>query len=155
MTNPFHKYGVDREAEAKGAPIVIDDMVFIVRSATAANRGWRYALALAARRHRAELESLKPTDEDDAAEQRRKSVAMFDVNETLQIEAFADCVMLGWENVSNGHNQPLPFNFDNCVRVLQGCPQIWDTLKDQALDVSRFKIAADAAQEDGEQLGKS
>jgi hypothetical protein len=135
--NPRARYGVDREAEAKGTVVEIDDMVFIVRSATAANRGYRYALAVNAAKHRPALSA--------------GGAAAFDVHESILIESFADCVLLGWSNVDGPDGQPLPFTRENAVQLMEDCPELWDRLRDVALDIDRFR----PAQEDGAALGKS
>ena len=137
MTNPIAKYGVDRAKESQGTEVVIDDMAFVVRSAGSANRGYRYALALAANRHRDGLKG-DPTK-------------AFDVHEDVLIEAFADAVIIGWRGVDGEDGQPLEFNRENCIRIMQTCPTIWDRVREVALDDSRFNLA----EEDGDALGKS
>src|SRR5262245_23946374 len=137
MSNPRDKYAVDRAREAQGAPLAIDDMQFILRSATASNRGYRYALALAASRRRNELNG--------------DTARAFDVHESILIEAFADAVILGWSGVDGADGKPLEFTRANCVQLMEDCPAIWDKVREAALDVERFKPVA----EDGQQLGKS
>jgi hypothetical protein len=137
MSNPRHKYAVDRAAEAKGSVLKIDDMEFTVRSATASNRAYRYALALAASKRRDDLKG--------------GGVKAFDVHESILIEAFADCVILGWSGVTNGEGHALEFTRDNCIALMEDCPAIWDKVREAALDVERFRPVA----EDGAQLGKS
>ena len=137
MSNPRDKYAVDRARESQGAPIAIDDMTFVVRSATASNRGYRYALALAAGKRRDQLNG----DQSRA----------FDVHESILIEAFADAVVLGWTGVDGPDGQPLEFNRANCIALMEECPAIWDKVREAALDAERFKPVV----EDGLQLGKS
>jgi hypothetical protein len=137
MSNPVYKYGVDRAREAQGSEVVIDDMTFKVRSASASNRGYRYALAIAASKHRDELKA--------------DTARAFDLHEDVLIEAFADGVILGWNGVDGEDGQPLEFNRENCIHIMQSCPAIWDQIKEVALDDDRFKFV----KEDGDQLGKS
>jgi hypothetical protein len=139
MSNPRDKYGIDRAAEAQGAVVRVDDMEFVVRSTSAANRGYRYALALAAQPRRDEL--------------GQGGIKAFEAHEDILIEAFADCVIVGWRGVTNGHDQPLEFTREACVQLMRDCPAIWDQIREAALDTDRFKPTP--AQEDGEQLGKS
>jgi hypothetical protein len=138
MSDPRIKYGVDSAAERQGAPVVIDDMEFLLRSSLDVNRGYRYALALAYDRRRADFE--------------KGGIEAFEAQVDITMEAFADRVILGWRNVTNGHGE-LEFNRENCIRLMQDCPKIWEQLQLAALDESRFKPAP--AREDGEQLGKS
>lgn len=137
MSNPREKYAIDRAAEAQGAPLEIDDMVFTVRSAAASNRGYRYALALAASRKRDELGA--------------GGVKAFEVHESILIEAFADAVILGWKGVDDAEGKPLEFTRENCIKLMEECPAIWDKVREVALDGDRFR----PVKEDGEQLGKS
>jgi hypothetical protein len=136
--NPFAKYGIDRDAERHGVEVPVDDMVFIVRSASAANRGYRYALAVAANKRRGGLDA-DPT-------------RAFDTHEDILIDAFADAVIVGWRNVDGPDGQPLEFNRENCIRVMYQCPDIWDAIRGAALDNEKFK---QTVKEDGEALGKS
>lgn len=135
--NPLSKYGVDRAKEQQGTEVSIDDMVFVVRGASATNRGYRYALAVAASRNRDKLQG----DMSKA----------FDVHEDVLIEAFADAVITGWRGVDGPDGQPLEFNRANCIHIMQCCPTIWDKVREVALDDSRFSLA----KEDGDSLGKS
>jgi hypothetical protein len=137
MSDPRKKYGIDREAEEHGSCVRIDDMEIIVRSATAANRAYRYALALAADRRR----------EDLAA----GGVQAFVAHESVLMDAFAGVVVIGWRGVDGPDGQPLEFNRDNCIALMQDCPVIWDAVREAALDEARFR----SFKEDGEQLGKS
>lgn len=139
MSNPRDKYAIDRAREAQGAVVQIDDMEFTVRSASASNRGYRYALAMAAGRHREELQG--------------DGIKAFEVHESILIEAFADCVILGWKNVTNGNGHELEFSRESCIKLMEDCPDIWDRIREAALDRERFRPLA--AQEDGELLGKS
>jgi hypothetical protein len=140
MTNPRDKYAVDRAAEKQGAVVRVDDMEFTVRSCGESNRGFRYAMGLAANRRRSELQAADET-------------TAYDIHESLMIQAFADCVVLGWKNVSNGDGHELPFNREECVRLLEDCPKVWGIIRDAAHDEERFRPLA--VKEDGEQLGKS
>lgn len=137
MSNPRAKYGIDRAAEAKGTALRVDDMEFTVRSASASNRGYRYALAVAANRRRDELGA--------------GGAKAFEIHESILIEAFADAVILGWSGVDNGNGEPLPFTRENCIALMEECPLIWDRVREAALDDERFR----PVKEDGQQLGKS
>ena len=138
MSNPLKKYGVNRDLEQKGSEVTVDDMTFIVRSASASNRGYRFALAIAANRRREELQA--------------DSAKAFDIHESVMIEAFSDAVILGWRGVDGEDGQPLEFNRENCIKIMESCPEIWDAVHEAAIDTSRFRSYA---QEDGEALGKS
>jgi hypothetical protein len=139
MSNPREKYGVNREAERAGAVVQFDEWEFIVRSSLEINREYEYAKAVAADKRRAELNA--------------GGVRAHAVIPDILIEAFAECVIVGWRNVTNGHGEPLEFNRQNCIELMQDCPQIWARIKEAALDESRFRLVT--AREDGEQLGKS
>src|SRR6187455_823530 len=95
MSDPREKYGVNRDAEQQGAVVKIDDNEFLVRSTSAANRGYRYALAMAAERRREQLQA--------------GGVDAFAAQEEMFIEAFAETVIVGWKNVTNGDGHELPF----------------------------------------------
>jgi hypothetical protein len=139
MSNPRDKYGINRAAEARGAPVAIDEWEFLLRSTTGVNREYRFALGQKFNAHRAELVAMGETP------------AAFALHDDLVIEAFSEHVMVGWRGVTNGDGKSVEFTPEKCAALLRDCPDIWEQLKEAATDPKRFP----PAQEDGEQLGKS
>jgi hypothetical protein len=135
--NPREKYHVDRVREAAGAVLTFDDMTFTCRSATDANRGFKYALSIAAWKRRNEIKNTDAT--------------AFDVHESLVIEAFADAVVLAWSGVDDDKGEPIPFSRDACISLFEDCPKIWAAVREFAQDDSKYR----PVREDGETLGKS
>lgn len=136
--NPFAKYAIDRGKEREGILVEVLGMKFRIRSMTAANRAWRYALALAASKRREEIKTA--------------GNHAFDIHEDCLIEAAADSAILGWEDVEGPDGQPFPFNRENCIELMSRCPQVWDRLREIGIDEDHFR---DSAAEDGAKLGES
>lgn len=138
MTNLFQKYETDPEKELGGIPVELDGCTFTVRRAGGGNRAYRYALALAARQFQHVFKA-----------EVRDEQAVFQANEEIQQIAFAQTVLVGWENVDGRDGLPLEFSKEAALDLIQSCPAVWDALKGAAIEDSNFKPQAD-----GEELGK-
>jgi len=137
MSNLFKKFESDVEKERDGVPVFIEDSVIWVRRAGGNNRAYRYAMAVAARPY---------------AEQLRGEVGpeLFNIQEAILQQTFADCVVVRWENVDDRNGDPMDCTPENFLDLVRSCPSVWDAIKEAAVDDSQFRVAA----EDGELLGK-
>lgn len=59
----------------------------------------------------------------------------------LMREVYADTVILDWENVRGPDNQPLPFNRDNVLKLLEDLPDLWKEIQSMSDDISVFREA--------------
>jgi hypothetical protein len=138
--NLFEKYETDSEKELGGIPVQFDESTFILRRAGGGNRAYRYALAIASAQHR---DILLAKDADP--------VAVFQAQEDIVQQAFAQSVVVGWSNVDGRDGQPLAFSQAAFLDLVKSCPAVWDALKGAAVDDNLFK----RAEEDGRLLGES
>lgn len=61
------------------------------------------------------------------------------VAEGLLREVYAEAVVLGWENVEDENGKPLPFNKENCIKVLNDLPDLYADIRDQAGKIAIFR----------------
>lgn len=140
MSNLFEKYETDSNKETLGVRITFEDNVFICRRAGGSNRLHAFAQAAAAVELKAQYES-----EDEA-------VASWANNE-IALRAFADAVIIGWENVLGRDNKPLEFTKENFLDLMRSCPEVWNHVRFEARDIDNFR--KEAATEVAEEVGKS
>jgi hypothetical protein len=138
MANLFAKYETDAKAEREGVELEFDGVTFLLRRAGGNNRAYRYALAAAAQKY-------PEVFNEDTAEADK-----FNLHEDLQIQAFSDAVVIGWDNLDDRDGNPLEFSKENFIALCLALPEVWDAIKEAASDEKRFK--PDTA---GEDLGKS
>lgn len=56
----------------------------------------------------------------------------------LQVETYAETVVLGWENIKlNG--EALSYSKDNCLKLLRALPRLFDDLAERANDLMTFQ----------------
>lgn len=138
--NLFRKYETDSEKELRGIPVQFDESTFILRRAGGGNRAYRYALALASARYR-----------DILTEKDADPIAVFQAQEDIVQQAFAQAVVVGWTNVDDREGNPLEFSQAAFLDLVKSCPAVWDALKGAAVDDELFKCA----EADGKLLGES
>lgn len=62
-----------------------------------------------------------------------------DVMEKLVQQAFAETVVLGWENVEDKDGKPMEFTVDNCLTLFKDLPDLFKDIQDQAQRSALFK----------------
>lgn len=62
-----------------------------------------------------------------------------DLMEKLVQQAFAETVVLGWENVEGKDGKSLEFNVDNCIALFKDLPDLFKDIQDQAQRSALFK----------------
>lgn len=67
----------------------------------------------------------------------------------LYAEVYADSVVLGWENLTDDKDQPIPFNRENCVKILMDLPELADELRTQATRIAPFRAEVNQESDTG------
>ena len=62
-----------------------------------------------------------------------------DLMEKLVQQAFAETVVLGWENVEDKDGKPMEFTVDNCLNLFKDLPDLFKDIQDQAQRSALFK----------------
>jgi len=62
------------------------------------------------------------------------------VLDSMLAEVYAKVVVKGWEGVEDENNNPLPFNEENCLKILTDLPVVFDAIKECARDYSQFLL---------------
>lgn len=140
--NPFKKYETDQQMERNGVPVVFDEMTFFCRRAGGANRAYRLACTVALLEE-GMRERLNGTDE----------VAQLDAQNEIELYAFVEAVLVGWEGVEGRDDQPLPFTKENARDLFTTCTEVWNTVRVMAQ--SRDSYRRKAVEEAGAALGNS
>lgn len=126
--NLFAKYETDSVKEKSGVDIDISGAVFTCRRAGGANRKYKLAMLFAAEKHAGVFE-MDP-----------KSEAFQEIDNIIVMDAFADCVVLGWSNVLNRDNEPWEFSKENFKELMLACPDVWQLLRNEVTNLENFKL---------------
>lgn len=62
-------------------------------------------------------------------------------------QAYAETVVLAWENVTDADGAPMPFSAANVVKLFTDLPDLWQDVQEQAQRAALFRaevLAADA-----------
>lgn len=138
--NLFEKYETDQKKELGGIEIPFDDSVFICRRAGGSNRLFRFSVATAADKRKAEVESADP-------------MVVATAEDAITMEAFAESVVIGWKNVTDRAGKPWEFSKENFLDLMRSCPDVWAFLRMEARTLELFR--ATKTKEVAEDLGKS
>lgn len=59
--------------------------------------------------------------------------------EKLLREVYAEAVVLGWENVTDAQGNDLPFTVQNCVKLFEDLPDLFQDIQDQSHRAALFR----------------
>lgn len=59
--------------------------------------------------------------------------------ERLYRQAYAETVVLGWENVDDENNEPLEFTKENCIKLFEELPELFKEIQEQSQKVAIFR----------------
>lgn len=124
--NPYELFKTDSNMEAAGIDLDYGDFSIRISRAGGANQKYLKLLGERMKPHRRRIENGTL---DNA------------VAERLLAEVYADSVILGWTNITDADGQALPFNRDNCVRLLLDLPELFRDIQEQAGRVANFRAA--------------
>jgi hypothetical protein len=134
MPNVYEAFETSKKLEQDGIVLDYGSFKFTIARAGGANRKFANLLDRKLRPHR---RAIQAGVFDDETAQR------------LLAESYAEAVVLGWEGVTDRDGNPLPFNRENCVRLLTDLPSLFEDVREQAQNASNFLAA------DREQAGKA
>lgn len=120
--NLYDIYETDIEKEKNGTPVKFGDATLYIASANSSTNT-KYA------KHFLELAEKRASLELTTPEERAKSVR----------ELYAECVLVGWDNVTDKDGKELPYSKENAVKLFNDLPRLFDKVYDLANDINTFK----------------
>ena len=130
MSNLYKQYRTDPNLETSGIFLNYgpnskgDPMRIRIARAGGANKGFSKALERITRPHRRAIQTGTLSN---------------DLSDSLMKGAFAETVILGWENIEGPEGEILDFNKENVIRVLDDLPDLYADLREQANNVALFR----------------
>lgn len=124
MTSPYTQFETDAALETEG--VVLDYGEFRIRIARAGGANKKFAKVLEAK--------LKPYRRQIANDTLDEEVAR-----RIQIEAYADAIVLGWDDMKGRDGKPLAFSRDNCIRLFNDLPDLFADVREQSAKVALFR----------------
>lgn len=61
------------------------------------------------------------------------------VAEAVLMKAFVDTCLLGWEGVTGSDGEPLEFNRENAMMLLEALPELWAELREDSQNSSMYR----------------
>lgn len=58
----------------------------------------------------------------------------------MTMQAVADTVVLGWQNVTDAAGNPLPFSRDNVLKLFKELPDLFNDVQEQAAKAALFRV---------------
>ena len=132
MSNLYKQYRTDSNLETSGIFLNYgpnshgDPMRIRIARAGGANKAFSKALERITRPHRRAIQTGTLSN---------------DLADSLMKEAFAETVVLGWENIEGPEGEILDFTKENVIRVLDDLPDLYADLREQANNVALFREA--------------
>jgi hypothetical protein len=126
MTNVYHLYETDKDVETRGIDLKFPN--FTIRVARAGGANKRFAASL---------------QKKLGTRARAFDAGMMDPDEANKVlaEVYADCVILGWEGVTDRDGQPLAFSKEACVRLFTDLPDLFQEVVSESQRLQNFRVA--------------
>jgi len=129
----YDTYKMDPEMEAKGVPYFISDTetIFVAR-AGGSNKAYLKCLERLSRPHRRAID---------------KGLISNEVMSKILMQAYAETVVKGWENITDENDEPMEFSIENCIKLFTDLPELWeDVLKiSTSAELYRFQAREEEA----------
>ena len=123
-SNPYEVFGTDKEVEKKGVIIDYGDFQFFVARAGESNDKFIKAVERRSQPYKRAIQAGTLPEE---------------VARRMLLEVYADAVILDWEGVRDRNGEILPFNRENCIKLLADLPDLFSDLQQQAQNLELFK----------------
>jgi len=127
MSSIYETFDTDRSAEETGIKLNYGEFSITIARAGGANKRF---LKMLERRLEPHQRAIQAGLMDETL--ARKIVA----------ECFAECVVLGWDGVTNRAGEPIAYSKDACIALLLDLPDLFEELREQAMKTSNFRRAA-------------
>lgn len=59
--------------------------------------------------------------------------------EKMLREVYAETIVLGWENVTDEEGKELPFTVQNCIKLFEDLPDLFQDIQDQSQRAALFR----------------
>lgn len=126
----FKQYETDKVKETKGVRHVLaiengKEVAVIIARMSKSNPHYQSALARITKPHTRQLQ-LKTLSEETM--------------EAFLLEAFAETILLGWENMPDKAGNILQYSKENVIEQMTALPDLYDELNAKANDISLFRL---------------
>lgn len=124
MGSPYTFFQTDTNLEKDGIVVDYGDFRFRIARAGGANTRFQKTLAARIRPFRRAIDAGAITDADA---------------DKILHGVFVDSVLLGWEDVTDEHGNPLEFTRENALKLFSDLPDLFRDLQQQASVVANFR----------------
>lgn len=126
----YSLFGTDSSKEQQGVVIEYDDLGKItIARAGGANSRYNTVIYEKMQPYRRQLQLKKNKLDDKTIKLMRR----------LNMELFAETIVLGWEGINDADGNPIPFSKEACLKLFNDLPALFDDLLARANDLSTFQ----------------
>jgi hypothetical protein len=124
MANPYKLFKTNPELEMNGVTSDFGGMFITIARSGGANKTYQQVLSKRFKPYRSQLD--RDTIDPDLANK-------------IYAEVFASTIVKGWSDVTDEDDNPLPFTFENCVKLFLDLPDLFAEVQKKAADLSLFR----------------
>jgi hypothetical protein len=122
--SPYDLFETDKSAETQGVVLDYGHFRITIRRAGGANTAFARRLEAKIKPYR---HAFNSGTLDDAIAKR------------IMVEVYAETVVIGWDDVTDRHGNPLPFTVPNCVQLFTDLPELFANVQEQATSLALFR----------------
>lgn len=124
MPSPYKMFKTNPELECSGIELNYGDFRITIARAGGANKKFAKAIEKKSRPFKRAIQS-------DSFDNERA--------QALLKEVYAETVVLGWDGVTDEKGEPLPFNRENCLKLFNDLPDLFQDIMEQAQKSALFR----------------
>jgi len=122
--NVYDMFETDKDVEAGGLDLDYGEFKITIRRSGGANQQYNKTVEQLAKPHRRAIQ----TETIDA-----------NVINKLLSDAHAKSVVIGWDGVKDRDGNEIPFNVENCIKLFDDLPDLFEDVKEQAAKTGLFR----------------
>lgn len=107
----YNRFQTDKKLEVEGTRVEYGDFTFILARAGGANKAFQKCIERKSRPYRKQIQ---------------KNQMDHEVMNRIMLEAYAETIFKGWENMTDENGDDLPFNEENVIKVMTDLPDLWE-----------------------------
>ena len=130
----YDLFGTDQDLEKNGFALEYGDATFIMARAGGTNEKFQRLMERKMRPYRSAVNSGTMQEE---------------TSKKILIQAYAETIILAWENVTDAEGNDLPFSVENVVKVFTDLPELFKEIMTESTRLANFvKVQAESDAKD-------
>lgn len=115
---------IDDLETKKGIVLDFGEFSFTILRAGLKNKKFTQALTKHSRKHQKKIQKGLLTKEQDRE---------------ILVNVYADAIVVDWKGIKDDSGKNLPFNRENCVKLLEDLPDLFEMIHEEANNMTNFQ----------------